>query len=391
MSEITPTNNTPPASPGPFFDVLEVEDDEVMIVTLLADREDSGKLLLRHGTAVFAPKQCGEMSWGVWTSHQTRRPIGLCPDTAPATFIHDDGRWVAARTVLSVARAREWLAVLQESANQGHICRWPAADGLPGFEAQLREPASVVRLLPGTDTRNSSFLVAAKRPAMGTVWLSPHRETLLLPNMIEHDGSWYTPSLCLLGILVPSEGVPQAVSPPFGLFVGRLERRAWLSDLTGDGPAFDSLHVHIGWDPRRVDLTDLVVDLEQFIDGELVNQLRAPLEDTDIQDGVRQSGACSTCLPTFGRGTASEITLRTREGALLDRIGPHYLVEFVQIGLTTNGVQQPPIKIGGSEPPPGLEERATRQLEIAAQIASLASQGAEARQLVDRSAALERL
>jgi hypothetical protein len=32
------------ASPGAFFDALEVEDDEVMIVTLLVDREDATHL-----------------------------------------------------------------------------------------------------------------------------------------------------------------------------------------------------------------------------------------------------------------------------------------------------------------------------------------------------------
>ena len=43
--------------------------------------------------------------------------------------------------------------------------------------------------------------------------------------MVEFEGVTYAPlTLCLLGLLVPSEGVPNAGPPPFGLFVGRLER-----------------------------------------------------------------------------------------------------------------------------------------------------------------------
>jgi len=383
-------SDQPSASPGPFCDVLEVESDEVMIVTLLADRENNGRLVLRHGTAVFAPSECGEMSWGVWGSHQARKVMGLCPDTAPTAFVHVGETWVAARSVLALDRAREWLRVLRDGATETPI-RWPAADGLPAFTAQLQKPTSLIRILPGTDTPAASFLASAKRPAMGTIWTGEERPPLLVPAMIDHDGTWYALPLCLLGILVPSEGVPQTVPPPFGLFVGRLERRAWLSDLAGDGPAFEALHVYIGWDPGRIDLTDLVVDLEQFVDGELVNQLRTPLEDTTISDDVRQAGACVTSLPTFGPGTASRVSLTTRDGALLDRIGPHHLVESIHIGLTTNGQQQPPIVIGNRGPPPGLEERAARQQQVAEQVASLASQGAEARQLVDRVAAEERL
>jgi hypothetical protein len=193
------------------------------------------------------------------------------------------------------------------------------------------------------------------------------------------------------GILVPSVGVPQAVPPPFGLFVGRLERQAWLIELAGHGPAFEARHVYIGWDPDRVDLKDLVVELEQFVGDDLVSQLRAPLEDTVISEEVRTAGACITSLPTFGRGTSSRVSLTTRDGALLDRIGPHPLIEYIQIGLTTNGQEQAPIKIGSNSAPPGLEERAERQQQIAEQMAELASPRAAGRILVDRTAALKRL
>jgi hypothetical protein len=85
------------------------------------------------------------------------------------------------------------------------------------------------------------------------------------------------------------------------------------------------------------------------------------------------------------------VSLSTRDGALLDRIGPHHLVEAINIGMTINGHEQPPIVIGSNAPPPGLEERAERQRQVEEQMSELANQGAEGRLLVDRAAAEERL
>lgn len=379
-------------SPGAFFDALEAEDDEVLVVSLLLDREEDGTTVLRHGSALIAPEACGRVAWGVWSAEETHKLMALCPETAPASFIHDAGHWIAARAVLSLDRGREWLARLTDAEATGACIHWPASDGLPAFQARVQKPDALIRVLPGTDTSAGCYLASAKRPALGTIWRSDDRPELLVPIMVEYEGVTYAPlTLCLLGLLVPTEGVPNAGPPPFGLFVGRLERRAWLSDLAGDGPAFEALHVYIGWDPERIDLSDLVLDLEQFVGDELVNQLRAPLEDTIINDEVRTAGACITSLPTIGRGVASRVSLTTRDGALLDRIGPHHLVESVNIGLVVNGQEQPPIVIGSNAPAPGLEERAERQRQVEEQAGELADQGAEGRLLVDRAAAEERL
>ncbi len=379
-------------SPGPFFDALEAEDGEVVVISLLLDREGDGRTVLRHGSALIAPEGCGRVAWGVWSAEETHKLMALCPETAPASFIHDAGDWVAARAVLSLDRGRDWLARLADAEATGTCVQWPAGDGFPAFEARVRKPDALIRVLPGTDTPAGCYLASAKRPALGTIWLADDRPGLVVPMMVEYEGVTYAPlTLCLLGLLVPTEGVPNAGPPPFGLFVGRLERQAWLSDMAGDGPAFEALHVYIGWDPERIDLPDLVLDLEQFVGNELVNQLRAPLDDTIITDEVRSAGACITSLPTFGRGVSSRVSLTTRDGALLDRIGPHHLVEAINIGMIVNGQEQPPIVIGSNAPAPGLEERAERQRKVDEQMAELAHQGAEGRLLVDADVAEERL
>ena len=167
------------ASPGPFFDVLDAEDDEIVIVSLLLDRQTEGRVILRHGAALIAPPECGQVAWGVWASQQTKKIMAMCPETAPPAFIHDAGEWIGARAVLSLDQAREWLEPLS-TAHPVTPTVWPAAYGLPAFEALVRKPDVLIRVLPGTDTPAGSFLVSAKRPALGTIWQSENRDELLI-------------------------------------------------------------------------------------------------------------------------------------------------------------------------------------------------------------------
>jgi hypothetical protein len=276
-------NASTPESPGPFFDLLDTEDDEVMILSVLLDREEDGQLYLRHGSAVIAPPECGEGCvgrLGVAAGVQAERNM---PRRGPSE-IPPRGRRLGRRQNRSDLGRGTGLAHLPVAARAESTTeqRLPGANEFPEFMAPLSAPNSVIRIFPGTDNSASNFLASSVRPAQGTIWRSDERPELRIPLLLEHEGVNYGPDTqCLLGLHVPTDGSVLAAPPP-GIFVGRLERRAWLGRMQGDGPQFQALIVVIGWSPSRFDLADLVVDLEQFIGGDLVNQLRMPLEDTDI-------------------------------------------------------------------------------------------------------------
>jgi hypothetical protein len=319
-----------PRASAPFIDALEPEPDESLILTVLLDRDGSGALSLRHASAVIAPPDCAEVSWGVWRSRQTRRTVGLCPNSSPARFLIERDTRVAGRTTMTGADGAEWLVSVAD-AESAQDPRLPKAPGLPNFEGLLEAPSALVRVFPGTDQPSGLFLGSAARPALGTIWTVDDRRELVLPPMVQYaDAGWLATGQCLLGMHVPIEGGFPS-SPPFGMLVARLERRAWLTEVRGDGPDFEALLAHIGWDPSRIDLMDLVVDLEQFISGDLVAQVRIPIEDTAGADDLREAGSCAVSLPTYGPGVASHVTLSTRDGALLDRTGPYPLAERVII------------------------------------------------------------
>lgn len=361
-----------------------------MVVSVLLERDDTGAPLLRYGTALVVPKECAAMSWGDWRRReQPSWPI-IDPRVRdlPAEFLHDGGDWLAARAAISLAEGRSWLAGVSAATSEPRTAAViPGVGSVPPFRAGLRRPRTVVRVLHTTRSTGHSYVAAAVRPAIGTIWTIDEMPQRLIPFSWDLDGLYViNGAFELLGLNVPTDCVPEAVGPPFGLLVGRLERRAWITDLQGDGPQFESLRVQLSWDPGRIDLLDLDVDLEQYQGDELVNQLHLSLADIAPSEDLRSAGACELQLPTIGRGVASEVSLRTRDGALLDRTGPFPLVERINITLEANG-SRTPINIGIDDPLPGLEERSVRQAQIRQQIQMLASEAAEGRVLVDREAA----
>jgi len=127
-----------------------------------------------------------------------------------------------------------------------------------------------------------------------------------------------------------------AVEPARGLFVGRLERRAWLGQMRGDG-SFERLTVNVHWDASRIDPADLVLEHSQYRNQELASRSRLPFEDCEGFSNVRDAGSGDLTLDMIGPRLAYEIMLLTRDGECLDRVGPYHFVEQISISFGPRG------------------------------------------------------
>jgi hypothetical protein len=379
-----------------LIQALSPEQDEVAVFSVLLDRSPDGENVLRHGALLVAPTRCGEIAWGNWQREQGGADLGFCPEDAPAHFLYEAESWLAGRTVVSLDEAASWLRDVTAAAQQplapGQVDQLiPGLGELPAFRAALRLPSAVSRIFGQTDVPAANFVASAVRPTRGFIWRSDERPDLLLPSQWELGRrSLIAPTLCVLGLNVPTDGVPQAASPPFGLLVGRLERRAWLGEIRGDGK-FDRLHVRLRWEPDRMDLADLALELEQQIDGEVVSRVRFPLEDLADIGQARGLGACSVPLPTIGRGAAFEVSLTTRDHELLDRMGPYPLLERVSFTISAGGSPGQTFSVGDAQAAPLLPERLDRLQQVDQELADLLQQGAESRILEDQLLAESRL
>ena len=104
------------------------------------------------------------------------------------------------------------------------------------------------------------------------------------------------------------------------LFVGRLERRAWLLDhrLIKDDHAFQ---ITIGLDPERTELADLELVVEERVDDETVWSERLRLEDFDLTESL-DTPRVDLTLPSIGWGGVRRLArLHHRDGHAPRRVG----------------------------------------------------------------------
>jgi hypothetical protein len=266
----------------------------------------------------------------------------------------------------------------------------PGLGCVPELEARLEMPKALAQVVPGIDSPCSSLVVGLGRPAQTLMWADHTAPAMKLPDRIDVDGrSSFMPAVDISGIHLTDDRVDPRLATAKGLLVGRAERRAWLRDSRGEGE-FKHYIVELGWDPARIDISDLeITHVERMnLDTVLANRIR--LEDLETGD-VADAGSATIDLPTLGRGVTHELILSTIEGELLDRSGPHPIVERVELTMEINGERQAPIISGITEPPPDLPVRIERREEVARELQELIESAAQAGFLADRGVAVERL
>ena len=356
--------------------------DERVVVSVIADPEPGGHgWRLRHATCLVVPAACAQTSWRAWAAYQTDEPArGAAKAELPATFRIDGAGWLLAREVPELEDARSWLAqVFSVEAGSGGDVVIPELGSIPTLRAHLTAPSTVVRAMLLGPGGCGNLLSGAVRPAAGAIWRGARQAFAVeLPRHLDVGESFTSwPSHDLAGIHVTPAGVAEDLQTPEGLFVGRMERRAWLVDQRGTR-AGDHKLARLGWDAAQVDASGLVLQVEEFDDdGELVLSQRVACADLNLP--VASSTPVEVRLPTLGPKLRHGLSLYAADGGLLDRIDPGPFAETVSLSLSFGDSEPLEVTSGTPLTVPALEERLGRARAASEEFTTVRRSGADAR------------
>ena len=360
-----------------IFDFLSPEPDERWVLSWIAAC-DGTELDLTCASLLAGPPSMATSSWADWRGTHLPRdwPCLHQPD-----FVHRLDGWIVGRTSLPHEEVAAWL----HGALQGTA---PAGGSFPGARAALVAADAPFHVFPQTDGPLSNLIEGPRRPARG--FFFPHAADDVvrgLPWQWRLPGDQLIPNapVELLGIFVSDAdcGGPA----PAGLFVGRVERRAWLRTVRG-GADLETFEAHIALDPERIDVADLEIEFEERIKTEVVFNQRVRLEDVPIGK-VRGKPDFVVALPTMGTRVAHALRLRDRDGVLLDMTDPHYLVERIvlSVGLMDAPETAETVEIGDRPEPPSLLQRADQVRSVIDQFGSWFRDGLSEKVFRDADAA----
>jgi hypothetical protein len=349
-----------------LLDSFEPSPDEMAVLSVVLHDTGNGFELIR-GSLLVVPPMVATMSWYAWQLHELTRPL-VQPDPPTAEYSVRADRLLAGRAILSVSGAG---LVLDALINNG-VC--DALGPLPSFRGELGVPVAPLRVSCHMDTPSSTFITSAVRPATGYVLPGRHGWSGEPPSLWPSDSEspWIN--------LPFTMGIPLSLTKPCpsGLFVGRLERTAWISSLRG-GECLETFDCSVGLDPDRVDISDLVFAIEEWVNGDLVHAQEVRLEDWDTS-AVRGEKAVVVRLPTLGAGVQRTVRLYHRAGGFLDGSSDRFgLVEQIAISIGVMGSSATPhvTRIGGPAPAPDFGQRTADVQRVQRQHHELRAAGAD--------------
>jgi len=328
---------------GALLDLLEIDADEVAVLSLTASRESDGAWRLRYGSLLLGPRQMAELSWTEWDEHDrpTDHPFDLTTyGIASAqwrTFDHLEAGWRFIRCSLPASEVAGWLADLSGKG----IAKVPNS---PDLRASAQPPdEGPFTLYPLVNTPASLLAAMTSCPLFG--WVHPLEGGASNASGELPPAEWepvpghspFAATLLLLGLNVttPVGGAPL----PQGLLVGRLRRGAWIASVRGAQPNLQTFDVRIRLDPVRVSLWELVLDLEEMdASGGMLRARRIRLADIALP--AHGPGDVMVNLPTLGRRVVRRLRLYDLGGRLLDAADDVHLLESLNLSLNVGGVSE---------------------------------------------------
>jgi hypothetical protein len=201
----------------------------------------------------------------------------------------------------------------------------------------------------------------------------------------------------MLGLPIASNALSAAANDPSakprpGLYVGSLERRAWI--VTGRRSKEDPeiYLVQLGLDEERIDIADLELDVEEYLAGELVAARRIRLADLELPATSTTPGQLlQICvrLPSIGASVSRQIRLYDMDGLWLD--GTDRVGTVEQINLTIDfGTSRTQTTIGHAERP-DLTARLRSTDAVEKRFRSMLEAGLPGRIIDDPAASFSRL
>lgn len=383
-----PTLGALPTSLAHLFDVAP---DDAAVWSVCAVPHSDGWQLL-HGSLLFVPAECAQLSWPDWSASQGDRLGAENTPSLPPELVLDGEGWLLGRVVLTADEVtRLWETITGTVvADQLTELQLPVLGAMPPMLAKLSAPNMLMRVFRHIDSRASSLITGLYRPADALLFEGDPELAFAEPDRVEvSGGTLFSPARELAGIHVTPDYVKPEIATAAGLLVGRAERRAWIADSHGDG-TYEHYVAQLRWDPIHIDLDDLELTHVERHRRDTVLSARMQLADLDASE-VADLGVCEVNMPTLGRSVTHEVLLHDLSGELLDRSGPYPIVERMIMTMKINGASAPPVTIGATDPPPELEHRLTRRDQIASELEDILHNAAQARILADRQTALDRL
>lgn len=373
-----------------YFDRLGIKAGESAVVSLAVIDVNSEATVVA-GSVLVGPPELAEQSWPEWYQANQNQVVPIVdllsatsrPIASWVQFDYQVDEWRFLRFVLEPERLLELLVSVVEDG----VIDVPGGDTL---RITALQPRSLMRIL-GHETSSASRLIAsAGRPVVG--WVHSlgvnSGDEPLLAERIDPPQEWEVDGIRLHGAALFLAGISSDViagpsvriGPPLlpGLFVGRMENRAWIARMQG-GTELQTFDIDIRSDPSQIAIWDLELDIEERDGDDLLSARRLRLGDVALPSF--KESAVTVKLPTLGARLSRRVRLFDRTGVLLDGSDMFALLEAVTLNAELEGGGEFTVNVGANSMPT-VASRLERLDQVEAEYGDLLQSGLSGRIVV---------